>query len=204
MKRPRQDSPSIERATKMIRRPIKQLDSHDYLLKVTKTTAVTNGSELKEYFHKHTEEEVEAYGFGITKAIRSQDINLLREMHSQGQIFQCSNRFGESILHMACRQGSFEVVKFLVEQAKVSIRIKDDFGKTPLHDAFWTVSPNKKIVNLLLENCPSLLFVTDVRGHAPLQYARMEHHQLWIEFLSERLSLISKGLEDIEEAVANK
>ncbi len=93
-------------------------------------------------------------------------------------------------------------MKFLIERAKVSIRLRDDFGKTPLHDAFWTATPNVKLVELLVEHCPSLLFVSDVRGHSPLQYARVEHHKLWIDFLNERRSIILKGREDIEKAVA--
>jgi hypothetical protein len=34
-----------------------------------------------------------------------------------GELFQAANEFGESLLHMACRRGFLDVVKFLVDEA---------------------------------------------------------------------------------------
>ena len=64
-----------------------------------------------------------------------------------------------------------------------SVQITDDFGRTPLHDACWTSSPNFDVVWLLLEEDPWLLCAMDCRGSAPLGYVRKAHWALWIGFL---------------------
>lgn len=176
---------------------LRQGTLNDFLLSLSQSNVV-NGSELKCFFHKYSDIEMEAYGIDVANAVRSRNVERLERLHKQGQIFQCSNRFGESILHMACRQSSYEVVKFLVDQAKVTVRIKDDFGRTPLHDAFFSPSPNSDLVALLIEECPSLLFISDVRGHTPLQYARAEHFEYWKQFLKKHERLIRKGCEEMK------
>jgi len=56
---------------------------------------------------------------------------------SGGTNLQCANRFGESLIHMACRRSHRDVVSFLVNEAGVSLRVRDDYGRTPFHDACW-------------------------------------------------------------------
>ena len=58
------------------------------------------------------------------------------------------NRFGESIVHMACRRADFEVVDFLLENIG-DVWGVDDFGRTPLHDACWRPEPRFDIVTCL-------------------------------------------------------
>lgn len=198
MKRPRDTSPiKLPGRVMKVAKTSAACCPNDFLLSFSKAKVISS-FELENFFHSYSESEREAYGFEVMNAVRSRNMEKLNELLKQGQIFQCSNRFGESIIHMACRHGSYEVVKFLIEQAKVSIVVQDDYGRNPLHDAFWTVSPNIELVDLLVKECPSLLFLTDVRGFTPLQYARAEHHVRWIEFLTERESLILKGLADLE------
>ena len=96
---------------------------------------------------------------------------------------KCSNQFGESLLHLACRKSFADVVRFLVQDAKVPLTVKDDFGRNPAHDACWTISPNWELMDLIVEKCPDLFFVEDVRGHTPLDYIRMEHWPTWINYL---------------------
>lgn len=64
-------------------------------------------------------------------AARSDDLEALRNLWRAGKILQCSNRFGESLIHIACRRGSFPVISFLLNEAGVSIRVRDDCGRTP-------------------------------------------------------------------------
>ena len=141
-------------------------------------------------FHSYSEEEAESYTMDVATAVRNLNIEKMKALQSQGQLFQCSNRFGESLIHIACRRGSLEVAKLLVEEAKVSIKCVDDFGRTPLHDACWTAEPNFELMNFLVSLCPALLFVTDKRGHTPLHYTRREHHHLWNSFLEENKETI--------------
>jgi len=111
------------------------------------------------------------------------------------QPFRCSNRFGESLMHLACRRGRTEMVRFLVEDLpggnpSQMLSIKDDCHKTPLHDACWTPDPNFELVELILEHAPEQVLMQDVRGNTPFDYVRKEDHGLWLRFLWERRSLL--------------
>lgn len=141
-------------------------------------------------FNPPTPEQIAAYTNVVIQAVRSSDIEALRSIHLSGQSLRCCNRFGESLLHVACRRSTADVVAFLLNEAKVSPRIKDDYGRTPLHDAVWRASPEVGIVELILNVEPRLAFVEDVRGHKPFQYARKEHWGCWRQFLVQKKDLI--------------
>lgn len=162
----------------------------EYLMQLTKGTSIPPLSSKD--FHKYSEEEADSYTMDVAMAVRTMNLEKLKAMQSQGQLFQCSNRFGESLIHIACRRGSLEIAKFFIEEGNVSIVCKDDFGRTPLHDACWTAEPNFDLMNFLIKLCPSLLFVTDKRGHSPLHYTRREHWPLWNSFLEQHHDLIAK------------
>jgi hypothetical protein len=138
---------------------------------------------LPDFFEDLKQEEVDAYGFDVLKAVRESDIATLRQYHKEGRPLKCSNRFGESLLHLACRKALVPVVDFLVNEVGVPLRVKDDMGRTPLADAFWTIEPNTELVEILLTKCPDLLMVSDKRGHTPLAYARRHHWAEWNAYL---------------------
>eukprot|EP00562_Extubocellulus_spinifer_P013534 CAMPEP_0178546162 /NCGR_PEP_ID=MMETSP0697-20121206/4013_1 /TAXON_ID=265572 /ORGANISM="Extubocellulus spinifer, Strain CCMP396" /LENGTH=300 /DNA_ID=CAMNT_0020178747 /DNA_START=87 /DNA_END=989 /DNA_ORIENTATION=+ len=145
---------------------------------------------IKNYFLEYTEEHYESYGADAIAAIRAQDIDALRKLHQSGRTLQSTNRFGESLLHMACRRGFTNVVRFLLTEAGVSLKVCDDMGRTAMHDACWTCEPNIELMDLLLSHCPELLVMTDKRGSAPFEYIRGEHSITWMKFLSLRKDLI--------------
>ena len=144
-------------------------------------------------FLRPTEEQIAAYSCcnDALAAVRTSDISALREIYAAGRTLRCCNRFGESLLHVACRRSNAALVSFLLNEADVSPRIKDDYGRTPLHDACWRGNPEYEIVELLLSAEPRLAFVQDVRGHKPFQYARKEHWGAWRDFLEEKRDLIT-------------
>jgi ankyrin repeat protein len=135
------------------------------------------------FFEETREEEINAYDFDVLKAIRESDLEQLRSFHKAGRPLKCSNRFGESLLHLACRKGLVPVVDFLINEVGVPLRVVDDIGRSPLHDAFWTCDPNYELVDLLLNECPDLLYISDKRGHAPLMYARRNDWVKWNKYL---------------------
>lgn len=107
------------------------------------------------------------------------------------QPFRCSNRFGESLMHLACRRGRTDFVRFLVEELhgvtpSEMLSIRDDCHKTPLHDACWTPSPNFELVELILKHTPEQMLMEDVRGNTPFDYVRKDDYSLWLRFLWER------------------
>jgi len=141
-------------------------------------------------FSKPTAEQIAAYDNDVIGAVRAEDIPKLECMHKSGRTLQCSNRFGESILHTACRCGLTSAVAFMVEEAGVSVKCADDFGRTPMHDACWAVRPSIELTEILLKSEPGLLLVTDKRGQTPLQYARRELWGFWCNFLDERKHML--------------
>jgi hypothetical protein len=51
--------------------------------------------------------------------------------------FDGRNRNGESLLHLACRRSTVDVVKFLIDEAQVNVFVTDLCGRTCLHDICW-------------------------------------------------------------------
>jgi len=142
------------------------------------------------FFHEITEENTRGYTTRVLTAVRSNNINELKRIHSEGHCMQCCNKFGESILHLACRRGYTDIVRFLVENANVSVNIRDDYGRTPFHDACWVTSIDFDLIDLLLKKSPDLLFVQDKRGFSPLHYVKSGSYSEWTDFLTERKDLI--------------
>lgn len=142
-------------------------------------------------FSKPTPEQLANYDGSVVKAVRERNIIRVREMLADGKQFNACNRFGESLIHMACRRGDKDMIEFLLEDANVNVDVCDDFGRRPLHDALWTSQPNPEVIQLLLTKMPpSMLLVEDVRGHTPFHYSRREHWPIWVAFLKENAALI--------------
>ena len=147
---------------------------------------------------KPSQEAMDAYNVTLVQAIREKNIEALRTMLKDGKSLDACNRFGESILAMACRRGDVETVRFLVSEAKVKVSVRDDFGRLPHHDCCWTPVPNFRAMDVLLQvSPPELLISQDVRGHTPFHYARREHWDDWLHFLEERSDKIVKALNEL-------
>lgn len=150
-----------------------------------------NGFNMKETdaltqlpFIKPTTEMINGYQPEKIRLVRSKDLEGMRALHQKGESFDCCNRFGESLLHMACRRGCTEMVEFMVKEVKVStLFIRDDYGRNILHDAFWTAEPNYDLAMFLITQIPEFLCVRDVRGHTPLDYVRKDDSKNWCNFL---------------------
>eukprot|EP00540_Astrosyne_radiata_P022963 CAMPEP_0116852750 /NCGR_PEP_ID=MMETSP0418-20121206/17492_1 /TAXON_ID=1158023 /ORGANISM="Astrosyne radiata, Strain 13vi08-1A" /LENGTH=343 /DNA_ID=CAMNT_0004484999 /DNA_START=1480 /DNA_END=2511 /DNA_ORIENTATION=+ len=145
--------------------------------------------EVKDFFQDITEERTDAYSTDMIRAVRMSDVNALRIMLiSENRRFDGCNKFGESILHTACRRGTAGVIRFLLEEAKVDVRVRDDYGRTPMHDACWTVEPNMQMIGLLVKAWPDLLLMEDKRGMTPLEYVRAGQWAPWIKLMKRNQS----------------
>jgi len=167
------------------------------------------------FFFQPTEYHFRSYNKNVISAVQSQNLHQMRQILSaqtmnkdiplsssstssqhqtnidvNNRVFDCCNRFGEGILHMACRKGLYNSVEFLLHEAKVTLRCKDDFGRTPMHDAFWSSQPLLEIVQLLVKHDPDLLLISDSRGSSPLAYAPKDQWPVWCEFLQNNRDLI--------------
>ena len=138
-------------------------------------------------FHRPTQEATDAYDLSVVQAIRNDDIERLRIMLREGKSFNACNRFGESLIHMVCRRGNIPMATFLIMEACVDVDVRDDFGRSPIHDACWTSKPNVAIMDLLVNSVsPEMLLAEDVRGHTPFDYARKEHYEEWCQYLKSK------------------
>ena len=147
------------------------------------------------YFLKFRDEHLEAYTHDKVNAVQANDVERLRSLLESGHFMQASNRFGESILHTSCRRGLTDVVGFFLNEAHVSPRVRDDMGRTPMHDACWlTGPPNHDIMKMLIGAAPEMLLSRDKRGHSPFDYARREYWSNWVTFLNEHRQFIVSSL----------
>jgi len=145
-------------------------------------------------FQTPTSEQLQAYSTDILMAVRNNDLSTAKTLYREGK-FNCNacNRFGESILHIACRRGHLEMVQFFVEEVKMKVHeIRDDYHRTPLHDAFWTSKASPTVIDYLLRQpfVIELLLLEDKRGYTPLDYARSEDRSKWLHFFWERKQVL--------------
>jgi hypothetical protein len=145
-------------------------------------------SSSSSFFVKMTQANIDAYTMDKITAVRQDNVMALSTMHQQGgQILQCCNRYGESIIHAACRRGATQCLQYLVSAVcGVSLRVMDDYHRNPFHDACWTVEPDFQLVQILLDHCPDLLLLQDKRGCSPLQYVRRENWAQWCHYLNQQ------------------
>jgi len=128
-------------------------------------------------------------------AIRQRDVAKLAQLKLQGVNFNARNRNGESMLHLACRRGNIETVLFLIFEARVSLTVKDDMGRTVLHDVCWRPQPDVQLMDVLIRTMPpQMLLAKDSRGHTPFDYTRRGDWPFWNQYLSERRPLIEQRL----------
>jgi Ankyrin repeats (3 copies) len=143
------------------------------------------------YFPTITEEQMARYNTHVVALVRTNNVPALQDYHTTHgpHALDCCNRFGEGLLNMACRRGFTEMVAFLLA-APVSVRVRDDFGRTPLHDACWHPEPQLDICRWIMQQDPSLFLVADKRGYTPFQYARQSDWPIWRKFLVENLEQV--------------
>ena len=150
---------------------------------------------LSDFFDEIRVEHYDDYNERLVAATHSHDIATLRQLQNEGLSLKSCNRLGESLLHIACQRGFADVVKFIVKEGKATLRIRNDYGRTPLHDGCLSPSPNFTLIEFLMEEEPALLFIRDSKGFIPIDYVRREHWDNWVNFLGFRKELILDGWE---------
>ncbi|OEU08557.1 hypothetical protein FRACYDRAFT_196332 [Fragilariopsis cylindrus CCMP1102] len=158
-------------------------------------------AECNQRFEVPTPQQLQAYSTEIVTAVRTNNLDRVKQLYHEG-IYNCNacNRFGESILHIACRRGHVAMVEFFLVTCGFQLNvIRDDYFRTPFHDAFWTSKASTTLIDFLLtqqqtqpnnSSLVALLLLKDKRGNTPLDYSRLEDHPIWIQFLQERETFI--------------
>eukprot|EP00532_Pseudo-nitzschia_australis_P002640 CAMPEP_0168201640 /NCGR_PEP_ID=MMETSP0139_2-20121125/23827_1 /TAXON_ID=44445 /ORGANISM="Pseudo-nitzschia australis, Strain 10249 10 AB" /LENGTH=222 /DNA_ID=CAMNT_0008127235 /DNA_START=1 /DNA_END=668 /DNA_ORIENTATION=+ len=115
-----------------------------------------------------------------------------------------SNVTGYTMIIPPVGGGLSKVLGFLVDEARVSLAVTDDYGKTPAHDACWTIKPNFEVVKIVVAACPDLMLVADKRGSTPLDYTQKSLWSDWCAFLRKNEDmLIPKRLGRRDASTAN-
>jgi hypothetical protein len=180
----------------------KEVDPDEYLIQLVEamygvSPKTKPALDLKDYFHRQdSEAQMAAYNTDIVSVTRENDVKKLQEYQEANgdKSLDCFNRFGEGLLNMTCRRGFKDTVHFLLSApVSLSVRVRDDYGRTPMHDACWNAEPQLDICTWICEQEPSLFLVTDKRGYTPFQYARKGDWHVWRQFLYDRRDLL-KGL----------
>lgn len=147
------------------------------LCEINQIRMLTSGDDDKD-------ELLENYNMEKVTAIRENNLEKLRSILDGGGCFDACNRNGETLLHLACRRGSIEIVKFLVEEATVKIEVQDDLGRSALHDICWRPYPDFEMMELIMwKVSPAFLLAEDRRGHTCFDYCRERDWNKWTDFL---------------------
>jgi ankyrin repeat protein len=129
-----------------------------------------------------TAKQIQDYDQELVSAVKDSDVTKINQLHANGRCMSACNKFGESIVHIALRRGSMELVDFMLQHG-ADPGIVDDYGRVPLHDACWRPEPRFDIVTLLLDRNVDSLRMLDARGYSPLKYVREQHWVHWCVFL---------------------
>ncbi|CAN0278458.1 unnamed protein product [Ectocarpus fasciculatus] len=174
---------------------------HDLLRERGYTTEMVAMKET--VYHRPPEpDQVAAYDKAILRAVLDEDEAALERMRAAGRRMDACNRFGDSVLHMACRRGRAAALRFLLRAAgSAGVVSSDDFGRTVMHDACWTSSPRFDVASAVLDADTRLLRTLDSRGSSPLQYVPQDQWPMWCAFFENRKEVywpkLPPGAEDV-------
>jgi Ankyrin repeats (3 copies) len=138
------------------------------------------------FFIKLTSAQINLYDTDLVRTVRDQDLTALQERRAVVPSLHAGNKFGETILHASCRRAAFPMVQYLLADGGHPVRVCCDYGRTVLHDAAWTCTPNLAVIDLLLNVCPDLLYVCDRRGYTALDYIPKDQYSVWCDYLTTR------------------
>lgn len=142
-------------------------------------------SKTQAFFRPPTPKQVEDYDIALLNAVKTGDLAQLQDMAQQGRQMDACNKYGESIVHISCRRGQAETLRFLLAHGG-KVHMCDDLGRTPLHDACWAKEPVFDCISTILDADPELIRMVDCRGASPLAYIRRAHWREWKEFFDSK------------------
>mmetsp|Transcript_2087 Transcript_2087/g.5108 ORF Transcript_2087/g.5108 Transcript_2087/m.5108 type:complete len:479 (+) Transcript_2087:384-1820(+) len=161
---------------------------------------LTTTLQVPEYATAPTRQQLSSFGSYTQQVVRQSestndnDVTALRDLLHCGLSPNACNKFGESILHLACRHGNVPALRLLLQEYGADGQVADDYGRTLLHDACWCAGATPglfDVVHLLLTTVDAqMLFCKDERGFFPLDYVPKRNYEVWNEWLEEHLGEI--------------
>ncbi|XP_050389828.1 uncharacterized protein LOC126808845 [Patella vulgata] len=97
-------------------------------------------------------------------------VDKMRILHNKGVDFNVVDDNSLSVLHLSCRLGSIDTVRYLVNEIGLNITQKDDDGRTPVfYSVVSDIDPVKKLKFFLSEGCS--LHVVDDENRGLLHFS---------------------------------
>ncbi|VEU38790.1 unnamed protein product [Pseudo-nitzschia multistriata] len=158
------------------------------------------------YFEPYQEAEIHV---DLLKALRGADLEKLRTLKDEKEKnydLDARNQFGENLVHLACRMAlSLDVLKFLVEETKIPVNVRDRFGRTPLHNACMSALPNFDNIDFLIKTAPKLAVFEDDKNKIPFELIPQRVFERWIRYFSE-MNVLKKLTTELakHEGLSNK
>lgn len=121
----------------------------------------------------------------IELALYGQNVKLRRILDSGISPNPC-NSHGESLIHLISRRCLPSTMQVFLN-AGASVRVSDDYGRTPLHDACWRPEPCFEMIHLIAKSDRDQFHMQDERGSRPLSYVRREQWDMWISFIDSKI-----------------
>lgn len=139
------------------------------------------------YFEPYQEADIH---IDLLKALRGADLEKLRSLKNDKEKkydLGARNQYGENLVHLVCRMGlGLDVLTYLVRDAKVPLNVRDQFGRTPLHNACMAALPNFDNIDFLMQIAPKLAVFEDDRKKIPFELIPQRVFDRWSRFLSEK------------------
>ena len=142
------------------------------------------------FFTRLESKHFTSYDSDIARATRVGDLAAVQARYGSKRPLLSCNRFKETTIHTICRRGHVNLLRFIVNETDISIRVVDDIGRNPIHDACWTHRPNFELMKMLVTACPDLLYISDNRGFTPLDYVGKGCWREWCKFLRDNKDII--------------
>ncbi|CAL1285646.1 unnamed protein product [Larinioides sclopetarius] len=137
--------------------------------------ALKNYSGNMEDVEKCVNEGADVYGMDcnsstcLHSAAKVEDCAAVKWTLEQGLNANSTDTVGQTVLHTAAEFNSIEVMRYLVEQEKMSLDVCDANGKTPLHVA--AENGSNDVVRYVLKHKQELITRSDKIGLSPLHTA---------------------------------
>ena len=87
---------------------------------------------------------------------------------TNGADIEARDESGGTPLHDACRQGSYDVVRFMIEEAGADFSVINDDAESPLHEA---CREGHDEIAMYLISCGADVLAKDCNGDTPLHFA---------------------------------
>jgi Ankyrin repeats (3 copies) len=138
------------------------------------------------YRNQPTELQKASFGTYLIQLVKEGSLDTLEDLLDTGLSPNPSNRHGESLVHIVCRLGQYQILQVLLDRG-ASVQIADDSGRTPLHEICSSINPSFHAVAMLLEVDKNMFFMTDRHGYLPLSYVPKTMREQWTTFLERKM-----------------